>query len=80
MGIVRRYRLFALTALVLAVLFGFLSFFFVFLLAPVVPLGLFYFGYLFHRERQTRGERRSARLLLARESDARRRRMREETS
>lgn len=77
MGIVRRYRLLALSLLVAISLAGFLSFFFVFLLAPVVPLGLFYLSYLVVRERRNRSSRRAERMLLAHESAARQRRLHE---
>ncbi len=65
------YRLLAIWGLVAGVLLLFLSFFFVFLTAPLVPLGLFYFVFLFSRGRATRRERRSA--LLEHEADERQR-------
>ncbi len=68
MGIIRRYRLLALAGLVVVVLGVFLSFFFVFVTAPLVPLGLFYLAYLFTRERNARRDAR-----LAREAEERRR-------
>ncbi len=77
MGIVRRYRLLALSVLLAASLLGFLSFFFVFLLAPVVPLGLFYLGYLVLRGRRSRSDRPAERVLLAHEAAARQRRLHE---
>jgi ABC-type bacteriocin/lantibiotic exporter with double-glycine peptidase domain len=49
--LVRRYRLFALSLVVLGVLAMFLSFFFLFVLVPIVPLGIFYLAFLFQRER-----------------------------
>lgn len=72
MGIIRRYRLPALVLLVAVVITAFLSFFFVFLLAPVVPLGLFYLGYLFTREVRARREDVAQQQLLAHEAEARR--------
>jgi hypothetical protein len=71
-GIIRRYRLPSLFLLVALVTAAFLSFFFVFLLAPLVPLGLFYLGYLFTRERSARREDLAQRRLLAHEAEARR--------
>lgn len=68
----------ALVVLIVAVaLFGFLSFFFVFLLAPIVPLSLFYLAYLGMREARTRSGHRSEQALLAREAAARRRQLQE---
>jgi len=68
---VRAYRPIALALLVVAALVVFLSFFFVFLIAPVVPLAFFYLGYLVVRERRLRRERRSECTLLEREARAR---------
>jgi hypothetical protein len=72
MGIIRRYRLPALIVLVVLVIAAFLGFFFVFLLAPIVPLGLFYLGYLFTRERSARREGQAPQQLLDHEAELRR--------
>ena len=72
MGIIRRYRLPSLFLLVALVIAAFLSFFFVFLLAPIVPLGLFYLAYLFTRERRARREDLAQQQLLEHEAEARR--------
>lgn len=78
MGIARRYRLLALSLVVAGVLAGFLGFFFVFVLAPVVPLALFYLAYLFARERRLRTERRAQLRVLEHEAAARRARIERE--
>ncbi len=77
MGIVRRYRLVSLSLLVVSMLALFLGFFFVFVLAPVVVIGLFYVVYLAAEERLSylssfRDAIRLRRLTLAREAEARR--------
>ncbi|HEY8705095.1 MAG TPA: hypothetical protein VIL98_10090 [Gaiellaceae bacterium] len=76
MSIVRRYRLAALSVLVLLVLTVFLGFFFLFVLAPVVVIGLFYIVYLVAEERlhlssALREGMIGRRSQLARESEAR---------
>jgi hypothetical protein len=71
-GIIRRYRLPSLFLTVALVSLAFVSFFFVFLLAPLVPLGLFYLGYLLTRERRALREERQQARLLAHEAEARR--------
>jgi hypothetical protein len=50
------------------VLVFFLGFFFVFVLAPIVPLAVFYLGFLYHRETVQRTARRAERRLLANEA------------
>jgi hypothetical protein len=71
MTLARRYRLLALSLLVVGVLLFFLSFFFVFVLAPIIPLALFYLGFLYHRETVQRRSRRAERQLLASEAVSR---------
>jgi hypothetical protein len=71
-GIIRRYRLLSLFVLVALVIAAFLSFFFVFLLAPIVPLAIFYLVYLFTRERSARRANVEQKRLLAHEAEMRR--------
>ena len=73
MHVLRRYRLASLAALLVGVGSLFLAFFFVFVLAPIAVLGIFYIVFLVLEERRRRAERRDPRIeLLAREDEARR--------
>ena len=77
MTLVRRYRLVALTLMILLALATFLSFFFVFVLAPIAIIGLFYIVYVIAEERLAlssalREGMSGRRAQLARETEARR--------
>lgn len=79
MAPIRTYRLISLSLLILGVLTLFLGFFFLWVLAPVVVIGLFYLVFVFLEERRaakngalTRRARRRKRLsaeALARDRD-----------
>jgi fatty acid desaturase len=79
MAPIRTYRLISLTLLILGVLTLFLGFFFLWVLAPVVVIGLFYLVFVFLEERRaakngvlTRRTQRRKRLsieALARDRD-----------
>lgn len=78
MAAVQRYRIVALAAVVAASLGIFLGFFFLFVLAPIAVIALFYIVYFLAEERLAlsrtlRHETRERRERLARESAARRR-------
>jgi len=73
MGIVRRYRPVALTLAILLALGVFLAFFFVFVLVPVLAIGLFYIVYVVAEELRD-GRRHHARDAEARDALLARRR------
>jgi fatty acid desaturase len=54
MASIRSYRLFSLSLLILAVLALFLAFFFIWILTPVIVVGLFYIVFVFLEERRAR--------------------------
>jgi uncharacterized membrane protein len=54
MAPIRTYRLISLSLLILGVLTLFLGFFFLWVLAPVVVIGLFYLVFVFLEERRAR--------------------------
>lgn len=82
MAPIRSYRLISLTLLIIGVLMLFLGFFFLWVLAPVVVIGLFYLAFVAAEERRaakngvlTRRTQRRTRLTseaLARVRDVRR--------
>jgi len=72
-GIVRRYRPVALTLAILLALGVFLAFFFVFVLVPVLAIGLFYIVYVVAEELRD-GRRQHTRDAEARDALLARRR------
>ena len=55
MASIRSYRLFSLSLLILGVLALFLGFFFIWILTPVIVVGLFYIVFVVLEERRARG-------------------------